>query len=100
MSWKSIDLQVALPRTQDAGKIQEQMTKQSEHFQESLAQSQLEQEKQKRKTVNEMEETIKAEINKDQEKHKEQGNNKEDTSEEKEQEMKHPYLGSNIDFSG
>ncbi|MTW84955.1 hypothetical protein F3157_04680 [Virgibacillus dakarensis] len=102
MSWKSIEMQVALPRSQDAGKLQEQMLKQTQHSQESLAASQLLKDEQKRKRVNEFEKTGKPTIkqgsgqskqaNQDQQ-HKEQVT-------EEGQEMDHPYLDGKIDFSG
>ena len=41
MGLKSIELQVALPRSQDAGKMQEQMMRQGQQFQETLTEQQL-----------------------------------------------------------
>ncbi|MFB4167470.1 hypothetical protein [Virgibacillus sp. JSM 102003] len=102
LSWKSIEMQVALPRTQDAGKLQEQMLKQNQHFQESLAQSQLKDIEQKRKRVQEFENI-----------HNVKNKNKEDRdtndSEDQQSELgyapidefaEHPYLGKKIDFNG
>ncbi|MFA1820649.1 hypothetical protein ACDX78_10770 [Virgibacillus oceani] len=40
LGWKSIKMQVAFPRTQDAGKLQEQIGKQHQHFQESFTANQ------------------------------------------------------------
>ncbi|WP_188454363.1 hypothetical protein [Virgibacillus oceani] len=100
MSWKSIEMQVALPRTQDAGKLQEQMLKHGQHIQESIAESQLKQEEQKRKRVNEFEQ-----IN-DVNNRRERGNSdhpqrdNQQKSEQEEQMIEHPYLGNKIDFSG
>lgn len=54
MSWKAVDMQVALPRTQDASQLQEQRSKQHQRFQESLAHTQLKQEVINRKPVNSM----------------------------------------------
>gem|GEM_PF-3942154 len=54
MSWKAVDMQVALPRTQDARQLQEQRSKQHQRFQESLAHTQLKQEVINRKPVNSM----------------------------------------------
>lgn len=51
MSWKSIEMQIALPRTQDAGKIQEQMEQRGKLVQESLAINQTTTEELKRTTV-------------------------------------------------
>ena len=35
MGLKSVELQVAIPRTQDAGKMQEQLSRQGQQFQET-----------------------------------------------------------------
>ncbi|MEN2766422.1 hypothetical protein [Ornithinibacillus xuwenensis] len=99
MSWKSVEMQVALPRTHDAGKLQDQMLKQNQHFQEALAQSQLVQENRKRKKVQEFEET---QLQKDG--RKEQGaqnlekQKKNKNSNQALQAYKHPYLGNNFDI--
>ncbi|MDQ0299158.1 hypothetical protein J2S78_001578 [Salibacterium salarium] len=37
MSWKAVELQVALPRTQDAGKLQEQLQQRGQAAQDRLA---------------------------------------------------------------
>lgn len=62
VSWKSIKMQVSLPKTHDAGKLQNQLLKHSQHFHESLAESQLKQEELKRKRINEFERISNAEI--------------------------------------
>ncbi|WP_026906145.1 hypothetical protein [Paucisalibacillus globulus] len=96
MSWKSVEMQVALPRTVDAGKLQEQSLKQNQHFQETLAQNQLVQEQIKRKRVQEFEETqlqkdkLKRPLNRDDNTSKEQKN--EDIAH-----INHPFLGNNFD---
>jgi|SRR5690625_3413966 len=103
MSLKSIELQVAIPRTHDAGKMQEQMTKQSQQFQDTLTKQQLREELIKRGKVNEYEHVKHLNV-KDEEKDKnneeqeEQKKRKQD--EKKQSELEHPYLGTKIDFSG
>ena len=103
MSWKSIEMQVALPRTQDAGKLQDNMTKQGQQFQSELTQQQLEKDKVQQKRVNEFEdvENLKTDVNQDKEdstsNQSEQGDGQEETVEE--QSIEHPYLGSRIDYS-
>ncbi|MBP1949151.1 hypothetical protein J2Z82_002088 [Virgibacillus litoralis] len=102
MSWKSIEMQVALPRTQDAGKLQEQMLKQNQHFQESLAQSQLKEIEQKRKRVQEFESINDVKI-KDEEEHGAFNSEEQKTGSEydpNDEFAEHPYLGKKIDFSG
>lgn len=100
VSWKSVELQVALPRVQDAGKEQDLMSKQNQRFQETLTQSQLQEEVQKRTQVNKFEHLQKSKLT-DQDKENPQENKQEKQKKEKtEEDLKHPYLGSNIDFSG
>ncbi|PAV30026.1 hypothetical protein CIL05_09115 [Virgibacillus profundi] len=101
MGWKSIEMQVALPRTQDAGKLQDQMQKQSQQFQGSLAQSQLKQEELKRKRINESDH-----INDGVKIKKERDNDSNDNDQEQEKSQQlnkktnHPYLGSRLDLNG
>lgn len=98
MSWKSIEMQVALPRTQDAGKLQEQMLKQNQHFQESLAQSQLKEANEKRKRVQEFERIKIKDEDQDNPDSENQQRDSEDDRNDKS--VEHPYLGKKIDFSG
>ncbi|GEL75851.1 hypothetical protein [Tenuibacillus multivorans] len=102
MSWKAVELQVALPRTQDASQLQDQMNQRGQLTQEQLAQSQIKQAELKRKRVLETK-------NKDKIRHDEDsdhGSNQESfTSNKKNQpedepSEKHPYLGKIIDYSG
>ncbi|MGY0691585.1 hypothetical protein ACW2QC_02185 [Virgibacillus sp. FSP13] len=99
MGWKSIEMQVALPRTQDAGKLQDQMTRQNQHSQESLVANQLKQDEQKRKRVNEFAETDKVKVKKDHSNQTSQDQQQEEQKQE-DQFVDHPYLGNKIDFSG
>ena len=94
---------MALPRSQEAGKLQEQMSKQNQRFQESLVQSQLKEEVKKRKSVNEFEKLAKAEIkDRDANSEKDSANKRENEAQlgKEEETLAHPYLGSKIDFSG
>ncbi|MCT2534549.1 hypothetical protein NC661_15895 [Aquibacillus koreensis] len=101
MSWKSVEMQVALPRTQDVGKVQEQLHQRGKVMQESLASNQLVTEDLKRKKVNDSEQ-------KDQVKNKKQESNsqystnniKSNHTEESDLRSKHPYLGKQIDYNG
>lgn len=102
MSWKSIELQVALPRVQDASKEQDLMSKQNQRFQEALTQSQLQEEIQKRKEVNKFDRLKKSNLT-DEGKNPEENFLEKDKSKHKikilEDKLEHPYLGSNIDLS-
>lgn len=95
MGWKSIEMQVALPRTQDAGKIQEQLQKQSEQMQGALTQTQLEQEKLKRARVNQLEEMEKLKLKKETE---ESTREHEEFESQEEAGVTHPYLGNKVDI--
>lgn len=102
VSWKSVELQVALPRVQEAGKEQDLMSKQNQRFQETLTQSQLQEEIQKRTQVNKFDRLQKSKLT-DQDEDKDNGEENEHKKRKKEkmeENIKHPYLGSNIDFSG
>ncbi|GLO66021.1 MULTISPECIES: hypothetical protein [Oceanobacillus] len=96
MGWKSIEMQVALPRVQDAGKIQDQMDKQGQHLQESLAQLQAKKQELRSKKVNELNHTYKVDSN-NKRKHESKDENKDDNQEQK---SEHPFLGSKIDYNG
>jgi hypothetical protein len=102
MSLKAIEMQIALPRTQDAGKIQEQIQQRGQHLQEHAAQSVTKEDELKRKTVLKNEQKNEAQLHKD-------GNGKDQQRHQSEQKMKkqeklvqqhHPYKGKMIDYSG
>ncbi len=100
MGWKSVDMQVAIPRTQDASNLQEQMTKQHQRFQESLAQSQLKEQLQKRKQVNAHNETERLNNTTDEDASQEEQQNDENaTKDQKQEEANHPYLGKKFDLT-
>src|SRR5690625_1536840 len=102
MSLKSIEMQVAIPRSQDAGRMQEQMSKQSQQFQETLTKQQLREEVLKRSKVNEYDDV--QNLNVDDEDQETTGENKQEQrqrkKEEQQEQVEHPYLGNTIDFSG
>ncbi|QTM99437.1 hypothetical protein ERJ70_09050 [Sediminibacillus dalangtanensis] len=101
MSWKSVEMQVALPRVQDAAKMQEQLQQRGQQTQELLAAAQQNLEEVKRKQVNHS--VHKADVH-NKEKKEKQFNAKDSQQKKKADEEKtdnnHPYLGRKIDFSG
>lgn len=107
MSLKAIELQVALPRTQTAGKIQDQLQQRGQVVQNHLSAQQEKTDEQKRKQVSEMEQTVKKRLNNDDEtKENHQGStqsraksNKTDETKE-ENYAQHPYKGNYVDYSG
>lgn len=102
MSWKSIELQVAIPRTQDASKQQDLSSKQGQRFQEALSQSQLQENVRKRQQVQKFEkiDKTKESLKKDHAKEEAKDLTDEEENQDQDERTNHPYLGSHIDFSG
>lgn len=105
MGLKSIEMQVAIPRSQDAGKMQEQLSRQGQQFQETLTEQQLREEIIKRHKTNRQEKVLKREVDEDeaQANEQEQQQRNQDNEEKQhrlKQKMQHPYLGRQIDWSG
>lgn len=95
-------MQVALPRTQDAGRLQGQVSRQNQHFQHSLAEQQLIEEKRKQQRVTTFEDVDRVQVDKEREDSALDDENKDNDKHqetEKNNQTKHPYLGANIDFS-
>lgn len=101
MSWKSIELQVALPRTQEAGKFQDQLSKQNQRFQESLAQSQLRQQELERNRTNRFEKTTHKKVTDEEEtdENNPQDHNEAEEKQERKEKLVHPYLGRQVDIT-
>lgn len=100
MSWKAVELQVALPRTQDVGKLQDQMQQRGNQMQQSLAQSQLQSDQLKRKQVGKQEQKDDVNVKDEDENLNQPHVVQHRKEEEKSQKIIHPYLGNQIDYSG
>lgn len=103
MSWRSVELQVALPRTQDVGRIQEQIQQRGQFMQEVIAQAQQQAEEMKRRSVTNLEEGHKlSNDGKDSNKgnQPDQSNEHADSMSEPKIKIQHPYLGTRIDING
>ena len=99
MSLKGIELQIAIPKTVDAGKIAEQKQQQTQ-LNQDLANSLTERQALKNKeTVLEAEEYAKLDVNQE---NRGDGQTAEEERRNNEEEKKtvHPYKGSFVDFSG
>lgn len=106
MSLKVIEMQIALPRTQDAGKIQEQLQQRSQIQLDHAAQEVQKEVEKKEHSV------VKEERKSPVQFHAEQGNPDKgpfikQTKKKKKEEKKttsisqqHPYKGQSIDYSG
>lgn len=103
MSLKTVELQVAIPRTQDAGKMQEQLNKQGQQFQETLTEKQLKEEQLKRQQVNKYDDVEKRDVSDDEEQAQHQEREKKQKKQQKIENQahktNHPYIGNRIDFS-
>lgn len=101
---KLVELQVALPRTQTAGKMQEQIQQRSAVAQDHLSQQQIEQDIKKKKTTTETENLEQKRLANDDESKKnnarENGTHKDKKSEVSgEKKEAHPYKGKHIDIT-
>ncbi len=106
MSLRAIELQVAIPRTQSVGKIQDQLQQRGQVVQDHMGIEQKKDDEHKRKQVVETTEAEKKRLNNDDEsnrgKKKYQTETKSSKNDEKQEtvQAKHPYKGNFIDFSG
>ncbi|TFB23186.1 hypothetical protein E3U55_05045 [Filobacillus milosensis] len=100
MSWKGVELQVALPRTQDAGQLQDQLNQRGQFSQDHFAQSQLKEADLKRKKVLETNEEEKITNEEDESKNEQIYSSKHQSQSPLEYKEQHPYLGKIIDYSG
>jgi hypothetical protein len=95
MSLKLVELQLALPRTYDIGKIQEQMEQQSQLMQSQLEASIQKQEELQRHRVTANEKSSEMRWKKEKNPPLLQKNEK-----NKRRKQNHPYKGTTIDFTG
>ena len=100
MGYKSIDMQIAIPRSQDASRIQNQLMRQGQQFQETLTEKEIKQAKLNQAKVNEYEEVQWNDTGENEQQGKRQREKKtlESEREKKFTELSHPYLGNHIDF--
>lgn len=105
MSLKSIEMQIALPRTFEAGKTSQQHQQQGQMMQEFAGALMEKEMHRRRKTVTESEKTDQAKLkeNEGQGTFSQQENDQQSKQEGKQKEQLkqyHPYKGKQIDFSG
>jgi hypothetical protein len=102
MSLKAIEMQIALPRTHDAGKIQEQLQQRGQHLQEHAAQSVAKEDDLKRKTVMKNNQKQEARLNQEggQPGHQHQNGRGDQKNDDLPAQPHHPYKGKVIDYSG
>jgi len=104
MSLKLVELQVALPRTQDLGKMQEHIQQKGQHLQEHLAAAQQKQDIEQRKQVNKYNEAEKNKLQKDDQNPSNGSSYTKQSRKQKKQSQQvqghHPYKGNLIDIEG
>lgn len=98
MSLKGIELQIAIPKTFDAGKVAEQKQQQSQVNQDLANRLTEEQTLKNRETVLESEASAKADA--DKKNREEQEKNEKERKLKEEEKTVHPYKGSFVDFTG
>ena len=103
MSLKSIEMQIALPRTMEAGKIQEQLQQRGQNINDFATERTHKEEKQQRETVIKHEQKANVKLMQD-ESNGSNGDSKENPPKKKSsksvEKEKHPYKGNIIDYSG
>ena len=101
MSWKAVEMQIALPRTHDAGRVQEQMQQRSQFMQDILAQAHLQSEEIKKRTVSDLNEGENLR-NRLRDRPRPTSNEALKTTipAEEKRSVEHPYLGRRIDING
>jgi|SRR4051794_36823294 hypothetical protein len=102
MSLKSIEMQIAIPRTLDAGKLQEQLQQRGQHMNDQANEAVQKDVEYKRSHVIKSEKSANAKLLKDGQKHNQEKHKRNDTREMKEEQQneQHPYKGTIIDYSG
>lgn len=102
MSLKSIELQIAIPKTVDAGKLADQKQQRIQVMQDHANLQTEKQAEKDKETVLETEhyKAINGDDDTEQGMHQQHGRKKTEEQQEKEKESKHPYKGSFVDFSG
>lgn len=100
MSLKSIELQIAIPKTFEAGKVAEQKQQQSLIAQENAQMANEKQAQKNKESV--LQSEAYAKLSDDQERGSEEQQQKDSKKKKKEDEQqgKHPFKGSLFDFSG
>lgn len=106
MSLKAIEMQVSIPRTPIAGKIQDQLQQRGQVVQDHIGMQQNKEDEKNRKQVLEATETEKNRLSNDDESNS--GNNPKHNNQNKQpkqgkqefESAKHPFKGNFVDFSG
>jgi hypothetical protein len=107
MNWKPVEMQIAIPRTQEATQIQQQLNHKPAHDQQLAAQLSSKQAEALQQKPNEVNKPHDSRLTKDSrgsgQGHRENGKQKQTPSEDQSGgeagQAKHPYKGKHIDFT-
>ncbi|WP_394232505.1 hypothetical protein [Niallia oryzisoli] len=102
MSLKSVEMQIAIPRTLDAGKIQEQLQQRGQNIVEHANEALQKDVERKTNRVTKNEHLDRSKFLKDREKqsHEQKNREKKTKRTDVQQKKQHPYKGTFIDYSG
>ncbi|MDQ0230508.1 hypothetical protein [Metabacillus malikii] len=100
MSLKSIELQIAIPRTHDAGKLQEQFNQRGQLIHDQLADTIKKEDDIKKTQVPENNDSEKIKLKQENSNQNQQQQKKQKKEEEQNEQSEHPYKGKSIDFFG
>lgn len=102
MSLKAIEMQIAIPRSQDAGKLQEQLQQRGQVMNDIASQASLKEEERKRKTVVENADASEIMLSSGEQNSQQQQSQSDRTKRKKEisEKESHPYKGKLVDYSG
>ena len=100
MSLKGVELQIAIPKTFDAGKVSEQMQQQSTINQANAQAASDRQLEKNRETVTESKNAAEANLADSERERAEQERKKREKKEQEMKETKHPFKGNFVDYSG
>ncbi|MFJ8063795.1 RNA polymerase subunit sigma [Psychrobacillus sp. NPDC096426] len=100
MSLKGVELQIAIPKTFDAGKVAEQLQQQSSVNQANAQAASERQLEKNRESVLESNNTTEADLDNKENEQAEQERKKREKQEQKIRDAKHPFKGNFVDLSG
>ncbi|MEI4768550.1 RNA polymerase subunit sigma [Psychrobacillus sp. FJAT-51614] len=100
MSLKGVELQIAIPKTFDAGKVAEQLQQQSSVNQANAQAASERQLEKNRETVTKSQNTSETVLEDSKQEREKQERNKREKREKEMKETKHPFKGNLVDFSG
>ena len=100
MSLKAIELQIAIPKTFDAGKIVDQLQQQTSVNQSNAQAATARQLEKNRETVTELNHATETDLNEKKQSASEEERKNRKLKNKSNKEIKHPFKGKFVDFSG